>query len=194
MGLVIVVVTSYALGCFVAAYYLARRLDGRDIRTLGSGNAGATNIGRSHGRAAAVTALVLDAAKAAAAVVLARQILPNDWSGMLAVVAVIAGHVWPMQLGFRGGKGVASAIGGFLTADPVASLFVIGIWLVVFATTRRWALSGLVAIGTAPLVFIALRRPWVSILFAALAVIIVFLAHHPRADARRRAAFAENQT
>jgi acyl phosphate:glycerol-3-phosphate acyltransferase len=189
-----VLVTSYALGCVVAAYYLARLLDGRDIRTLGSGNAGATNIGRSHGRAAAVTALVLDAAKAAAAVVLAHQILPNDWSAMLAVVGVIAGHVWPVQLGFRGGKGVASAIGGFLTADPVASLFVIGIWLVVFATTRRWALSGLVAIGTAPLVFIALRRPWPSILFAALAVIIVFLAHHPRADARRRAAFAENQT
>lgn len=188
----LVVVSSYALGCLVAAYYVARRLDGSDIRRLGSGNAGATNVGRSHGRAAAAVALLCDAAKAVAAVALARYLLPTEWSGSLAIAAVIAGHVWPFQLDFRGGKGVASALGGFVTADPIASLMTLAVGLVVVAITRRYTFSGLLALAIAPLSLVMLHRTWPTILFATLAVSIVFLAHHPRADARRRAAFAES--
>lgn len=191
LRILLVVASSYLLGCIVAGYYVGRMLDGSDVRRRGTGNAGARNVARTHGRVAAAVTLTVDAAKGAAAVLLARQILAVEWIGALALVAVVAGHVWPVQLGFRGGKGVASAIGGFLTADPMAAIVTIGVGLGVFLVTRRFSRSGLVAIGFAPVSLVLLQRDWLSVAFVTLAVMIVLLAHHPRADARRRAAFAE---
>lgn len=191
LRLVGVTVTSYLLGCVVAGYYVGRTLDGSDIRRVGSGNAGARNVARAHGRFAAGITLLLDAAKAAAAVFIARALVPLEWAGWLALVTVIVGHVWPVQLGFRGGKGVAPALGAFLTADILAATVTVAAGLLVFLITRRFTFSGLVAFAVAPLSLVALHRSWQAVVLATIGVAIVLLAHHPYADARRRAAFAE---
>jgi glycerol-3-phosphate acyltransferase PlsY len=185
-----VIALSYFLGCIVAGYYVARLRDGTDIRRTGSGNAGARNVARSHGWLAAAVTLLLDAAKAAAAVLIGRALMPVEWAVWVAIIAVVAGHVWPVQLGFRGGKGVAPALGGFLTADITAAALTLGVGLIVLAITRRFTLSGLLALALAPLSLVVLDRGWQVVVLATIAVAIVLLAHHPRADARRRAAFA----
>jgi acyl phosphate:glycerol-3-phosphate acyltransferase len=189
--LLAVIVLGYLLGCIVAGYYVARLRDGTDIRRTGSGNAGARNVARAHGRLAAGVTLLIDAAKAAAAVLIARALLPVEWGVWVALIAVIAGHVWPVQLGFRGGKGVASAVGGFLAADIVAAAVTLGLGLIVLLITRRFTFSGLLALAVAPLSLVVLGRSWQTVVLATFGVAIVLLAHHPRADARRRAAFAE---
>ena len=190
LRLLAVIALSYLLGCIVAGYYVARLRDGSDIRRTGSGNAGARNVGRTHGWLAAAVTLLIDAAKGAAAVLIGRALYPVEWVVWVALVAVIAGHVWPVQLGFRGGKGVASALGAFLTADLTAAALTLGLGLLVLLITRRFTFSGLLALAVAPLSLLVLGRGWQAIVLATLAVAIVLLAHHPRADARRRAAFA----
>lgn len=189
--LLIVIALSYLLGCLVAGYYLGRLLDGSDIRRTGSGNAGARNVARAHGWLAAGVTLLVDAAKAAAAVLIGRALLPVEWGVWAALIAVIAGHVWPVQLGFRGGKGVASALGGFLAADVMAAALTSGVGLIVLLVTRRFTFSGLLAFAVAPLALLVLDRGWQAVVLATIGVAIVLLAHHPRADTRRRAAFAE---
>jgi len=116
---------AYGLGCLNAGYYLLRWRDGRDIRQLGSGNAGARNVGRLLGRRAFALVFALDAAKGVLAVLIAWWWAP----GIAAACAVIAtlGHVFPAQLGFRGGKGVATAIGGGATLAVVASPLATGL-------------------------------------------------------------------
>ncbi len=115
---------AYGLGCLNAGYYLLRWRDGRDIRQLGSGNAGARNVGRVLGRQGFVLVFVLDAAKGALAVTAAHHGAPEV--AALSAVVVTLGHVYPLQLDWRGGKGVATAIGALLalvwTFRPINTL------------------------------------------------------------------------
>lgn len=110
--------TAYALGCIVAAYYVVRLRSGKDVRESGSGNAGARNVYRGGDHAGAALTLAWDVAKGALAIVAARAIAPDDLTLAIAFVAVIVGHIWPAQLRFHGGKGVAPAIGGALLLLP----------------------------------------------------------------------------
>lgn len=181
----VVAAISYALGCFVTAYYLGHLLDGRDIRQSGSGNAGARNVQRLHGSVPAATTLVADAAKAVAAVLIARALLATEWGAWLAVVGVLAGHIWPVQLGFRGGKGVASALGGFFATDLLAACLTSAAGLLLYAITGRFVRSGLLALAAAPLIMFVLGRAWQSVLLAVIAAALVLVAHHPSIDRRR---------
>jgi acyl phosphate:glycerol-3-phosphate acyltransferase len=103
---------AYGLGCLNAGYYLLRWRDGRDIRQLGSGNAGARNVGRVLGRQGFALVFVLDAAKGVLAVTAAPHWAPEV--AALCALLVTLGHVYPVQLNWRGGKGVATAIGALL--------------------------------------------------------------------------------
>ena len=107
----VAVAGAYLLGCFASGYYLVRWRLGRDIRDLGSGSIGARNVGRNLGPAGFALTLLLDLAKGAVAVELPAQLHATAWARALALAAVVAGHVWPVQLGFRGGKGVAPSVG-----------------------------------------------------------------------------------
>jgi acyl phosphate:glycerol-3-phosphate acyltransferase len=127
---VIAVVAGYLIGSIPFALLLARRR-GIDIRRAGSGNVGATNVLRTVGARAAVVTLLLDAAKGVAAVVLARQLSDDVGVAVVAALAAIAGHAYPVWLGFHGGKGVATAAGAFSVLAPVA----LGIALMTFAIT-----------------------------------------------------------
>ena len=110
------VVLSYLLGCLNAGYYYVRLVHGKDIRLAGSGTAGARNAGRLFGNRVFALVFLGDAAKGAAATAVGLSLGPE--SGALCAIAVVVGHIWPVQLGFRGGKGIASAMGALLLLAP----------------------------------------------------------------------------
>ena len=141
---------SYAIGCVNAAYYLLRLRSGADIRVLGSGNAGARNAGRLLGRPTFFLVLLFDAARGVLAVWGAYQLGLGDGGAIAAALAVTAGHVWPVQLGFRGGKGVSVAAGALLVLDGWLVLGASAVFGLAFGWRRRVTPSGLVAIATIP--------------------------------------------
>jgi glycerol-3-phosphate acyltransferase PlsY len=168
---------AYLLGSVPTAYLLVRSIRGVDIRTLGSGNVGATNAGRALGRWGFVSTLLGDIAKGAVAILLAQRIAPDGAAVWAAVPSVIVGHVWPITLRFRGGKGVGPGIGALLVADPVLLAIGVAVFVALFGTSRRYQLSGLSSIVVLPFVAMALRSSRVELLGVALTVGLVLVAH-----------------
>lgn len=178
--LLIALATSYALGCVVSAYYLVRIVAGADIRAEGSGTAGARNTLRAHGRALGAAVFLLDAAKGAAAVILAQRLAGTEWAWYLALACAIAGHLWPAQLGFRGGKGAATLAGGLLRADWRVALLTLAIALLIFGGTRRFTRSGLVGTSLVPLVLLATRHGISVAVASMIPACLVLVAHRPQ--------------
>ncbi len=172
----LLVLLAYLIGSLSFALLLVRWRTGRDIRTEGSGNAGATNVLRSHGKALGITVAVLDIAKGAFPVWLVRQVTADPRYAAAAGLAAILGHVFPLYSGFRGGKGVATAIGAFLVLAPLAALVSVAIFVVVVAITRYVSLGSMLSMALLPpvagLLFHA-RQP-ILIAAAATAVLVIF--------------------
>lgn len=148
---------AYALGCLSPGHLLARAR-GLDLRKAGSGSTGARNAGRLLGRKAFVLVFLLDGAKGALAVGLAWAFGPPG-ADALALVAVVAGHVWPAPLGFRGGRGVSPAVGGLLVLSwKLTGLLALPL-LLGWALARSFKRGGLLAAVAAPPLAFALRRP-----------------------------------
>lgn len=141
---------GYLLGSISFAVLLVRWRYRKDIRTEGSGNAGATNVLRVHGRGLAAGVALLDVAKGTAAVLLARLVTADPRYAAAAGFAAILGHVFPLYYGFRGGKGVATAVGVFLALAPLAILACLGVFLVIVAATRYVSLGSVVAMALLP--------------------------------------------
>jgi len=141
---------SYVLGCFSTGYYLVRRQTGQDIRELGSGSTGARNAGRVLGRRGFMWTAAGDLAKGGLAVWLALALTGNDRVGLLAWVAVVTGHIWPAQLGLRGGKGVSTSLAGLLVYDWRLALIYILFFLAGVALTRRMVAASLAAFALLP--------------------------------------------
>jgi len=181
--LIAVLAGCYILGCFLAAYYVTRWRHGVDIRASGSGNAGARNMARVHGMPYAVLTLVLDGAKGAIAVWAGIYFVGFEWAGVLALLAAMVGHIWPMQLGFRGGKGVATGLGGILFLDPLAVLALIGVGLIAYGLTRNFFRSGLLAIGLAAPMLVLFRHDVVTAGLVAVTSLLCLTMNHPRFDA-----------
>lgn len=165
---------SYLIGSIPFSYLIARACKGVDIRQTGSGNVGATNVWRTAGPAAGMAALAADAAKGVAAVFLARS-LGGPSLVALAAAAVLAGHSWPVFLGFKGGKMIATAAGVVLAISPPTLCAVLVIWLLVLAASRYVSLSSITAAVSLPvvMVFFKLERPyiWLGVFAAAFAVL-----------------------
>jgi glycerol-3-phosphate acyltransferase PlsY len=147
---------AYLLGSIPFGYLLVRLFRKQDIRATGSGNIGATNVVRSGAKGLGILTLLLDLLKAFAAVKLALHLAPGapGFPSDLAVaagIAAILGHVFPVWLGFKGGKGVASALGVFLALAPLAALCALGVFIVIFAITRFVSLASIVAAFTMPI-------------------------------------------
>jgi len=136
---------AYFLGCLATGYYLVRWRTGQDLRELGSGTLGATNTGRILGPAGFLATAMGDVAKGVLAVWVARHFTKNDYLAALAMLAVVAGHVWPAQLRFRGGKGIATSGGVVLAWVPAAALTAVATWGVVLALSRYVSLASIVA-------------------------------------------------
>lgn len=175
--LLALVVGSYTVGGFVAAYYLVRWRTGTDIRAVGSGNAGARNAARVVGRAGFAVALILDAGKGALVTWTALQLGPHPLGSALAMLAVVAGHIWPAQLGFRGGKGAATSLGVMLVLDTMAALLAVGAGVILLAATRRFTPSGLAAVAIAPLAAGWTGNPALHLVALAGIAVLVLFAH-----------------
>ncbi|MCB0882135.1 MAG: glycerol-3-phosphate 1-O-acyltransferase PlsY [Thermoleophilia bacterium] len=181
MNEAIAVAAAYLLGSIPFAY-LAGRMKGVDIRTVGSKNVGATNVFRTLGRGIGITVMALDIAKGLAAVLLAKGITDPHWD-LAAAAAAILGHVFPVWLRFRGGKGVATAGGTILALTPLPALIVLVIWFVVIAATRYVSLGSILAAIAFPPLLIAFREPWAVLLFGTVAAAVVVWKH--RANIQR---------
>ncbi|HSC90737.1 MAG TPA: glycerol-3-phosphate 1-O-acyltransferase PlsY [Gaiellaceae bacterium] len=182
---------GYILGSMPWGYWLPRLLRGVDIRTLGSGNPGATNVWRSLGFRFGIAVAVLDIAKGAAAALLGMW-LGGDLVGVLAGVAAMVGHWRPLFLGFqRGGKMVATTGGVALAVAPLAALSAAGVWLVVFFVSRYASLASIVAAVSLPLWALLFDSSWPVVAFTAGAALAIIVLH--RTNVRRLLAGEENR-
>jgi glycerol-3-phosphate acyltransferase PlsY len=168
----------YLLGCFSTGYYLVRERTGRDIRELGSGSTGARNAGRLLGRSGFVLTMLGDFAKGALAVGGALALTGSERVELLAWVAVVAGHVWPVQLGFRGGKGVSTSLMGLLILDWRLALIYCLVFGAVFAVGRRSVAASLAAFAALPAAAFGLGADPVEICVISVVAGMIILAHH----------------
>ncbi len=158
---IVTLVAAYLLGSIPFGYLLVRLARNEDIRDTGSGNIGATNVARSGAKGLAVATLVLDALKGFVAVTLARTLVlhyssyPSGYDLVaLAGLFAVIGHVFPVWLGFRGGKGVATALGVFFALTPFAALLLVVLFAAVVALTRIVSLASLIAAVCYPVIAI----------------------------------------
>lgn len=181
---------SYLLGSVSFSVLIVRILQGLDVRTVGSGNAGATNVLRAAGKGPAILALVLDIAKGVTAVVVPRLFSAPPAVVGAAAVAVVLGHVFPLFFGLRGGKGVATAAGALGALSPWAMLIGLLVFLAVVSWKRYVSLGSIVTAATFPLWLYVVQRlglgefggGWWMLASAAIAILVVF---KHRANLRR---------
>ncbi len=177
------VLLAYLLGSIPFGYVVARYLYRVDIRSVGSGNIGATNVYRNLGWAAGVLTVVGDLGKGVLPVILARSAdIEPQWPAVVGLAAVL-GHCFPLFLRFRGGKGVTTTVAILLTLSPKVFLIFIIIWLVVLLLQGRMSLASLTAAAATPLFSELTRNPVPGMLtFSWMAAVIIFLRHHENID------------
>jgi acyl phosphate:glycerol-3-phosphate acyltransferase len=191
----IVAVIAYLLGSIPFGYLLVRIFRGEDIRQTGSGNIGATNVARSGAKGLGIATLALDAIKGALAVWFAAILAGSKYNlcgdffqhpcapalrlMSLAALAAVLGHVFPVWLRFKGGKGVATALGVFCVLFPKAILVALAIFILVVAVTRYVSLGSILGAISFPIAAYFLQdSDWLSLLLASAVALIVVLKHH----------------
>jgi glycerol-3-phosphate acyltransferase PlsY len=190
METALLVVAGYLAGSLPFGYWVGRA-KGLDVRTIGSGNIGATNVWRALGWKYGLPVVLLDVAKGFVPALLG-VLLVDDLAGVLAGAAAMLGHWRPLFLGFaRGGKTVAAAGGVFFAVAPVVGLATLVVWVVVFVATRYASVASIVAAIGTPFLCVALGEPWPVIVFASAAAAVVVVLH--RANLRRLRAGTENR-
>ncbi len=160
VAILLLVLAGYLLGTIPFGLILARAIGGKDVRQQGSGNIGATNVSRVAGPLAGILTLVLDAGKGAAAVCLAARFTGYSARAMIFTgLAALIGHCFPVWLGFKGGKGVATALGAFASLCPLAALAGFALFVLVFLFWRYVSLASLSAAAAMPLLVYFLWAP-----------------------------------
>ena len=191
MDKIILVVVAYLLGSIPFGYLIVRGKSGADIRETGSGGTGATNVSRRIGRVAGVLTLLLDAAKGCVAVLIAKSFGGDDWVIAAAAIAALVGHIFPVWLGFRGGKGVATGVGIFVVLAPVALLGAGVVFVAIVLLTRYVSLGSITAAVLIPvLVWVQSDSPTLLVAAIVGAALIVF-AH--RGNIQRLASGTESR-
>ena len=173
--LLLCAVMGYLLGSIASGMILARVMNLGDLRSIGSGNIGATNVLRTGNKLAAALTLLFDGAKGAVAVLIARKIGGED-AAQIAGLAAFIGHCYPVWLGFKGGKGVATFLGLWLALAWPVGLACCAVWLLTAMVTRISSLSALVAAASALIWAIVFDRAE-TVLLGALVVVLVFWRH-----------------
>ena len=172
-----VVAGAYALGCVAGGYYLVRWTTGLDMRRIGSGSVGARNVSSVLGAKGFLATLAWDVAKGTLAVWAAGRLTGDPRMEAIAWVAVLLGHLWPVQLGFRGGKGVATSLGGLLVYEPQLLLALGLLFLPPWALLRRTILPGMIAYALLPAASWFLDHGPVRVAVVALVSALVLFAH-----------------
>ena len=173
----LVILAGYVLGCFASGYYLVRWWTGQDVRLSGSGSVGATNVARILGRPGFFLTVLFDFSKGALAVWLADYFRINSVGVVLTMLAVVAGHIWPVQLWFRGGKGVAAGLGALVAYHYVIALTFAGLFLILFAVLRNFVLAGLAAFAIVPLALFGMDFPLDSVFGLSAMGVLILIAH-----------------
>ncbi len=202
----IVAVVAYLLGSIPFGYLLVKIFRGQDIRLSGSGNIGATNVARSGARGLGAVTLLLDVGKGLLAVGLAWLLARSAYNvcanaaacvpvwHLMAIAAffAVAGHVFPVWLKFKGGKGVATALGVFALLFPKAVLVSLVVFIIVLALSRYVSLGSILAAALFPIAAYFFSHPdWISLLLVAAAAALVIVKHHQ--NIRRLLAGNENR-
>ena len=185
-----VLLAAYLVGSIPFSYIIARRR-GVDVRTVGSGNVGATNVMRSVGRGAGLAAFALDFLKGTVATLVAMSIEGDGALPALAAAAAVLGHMYPVWLRFRGGKGVATGAGAFLPLVPLATVAALAAFGLALAVTRYVSVSSLVGCATLAALAFALRGPSPVALAATATALLVLWKH--RANLARIARGTESR-
>jgi glycerol-3-phosphate acyltransferase PlsY len=180
VSLIVAALLGYLLGSVPYGLILTRAAGLGDIRAIGSGNIGATNVLRTGNKALAAATLALDALKGVAALLLARWAWGED-AALVAGVAAMAGHAFPAWLGFKGGKGVATGAGVLLAAQWWLGLVALVVWLGVFAATRISSAGALAACAVAPVAALVAGDAKLAAFAAALAALITW-RHRPNIE------------
>lgn len=194
----LVLLAAYLLGSIPFGYLLVRFVRKEDIRAVGSGNIGATNVARSGAKGLGILTLLLDLGKGLVAVLIASHFFPGSPGGpsslaVGAAVLAVLGHVFPVWLGFRGGKGVATALGVFIALAPRVALAAVGVFLLVVLLSRIVSLASIVAAVSLP-VFAVLLSPDRSPIYigGVLFIVVLVIAKH-RANIGRLLAGTESR-
>ena len=183
-SLALVAVAGYLLGSIPFGVLITRAAGTGDVRTIGSGNIGATNVLRTGRKDLALATLLLDAGKGAVALLVARWLFNSDLAGAIGGGAAFLGHLYPVWLRFKGGKGVATFFGLMLAAHWPLGLMAGATWLIVAFLLRYSSLAALVAAAAAvvcamlPLSFAGLPAPAPIILLAVFTAVLIYLRHH----------------
>ena len=184
----LIITASYFFGSIPTGYLLVRFIRKEDIRTVGSGNIGATNVLRSGGKGLGAATFLLDMLKGCAAVWLgalaAPMLMPHSSLRnveALAALCAVLGHMFPVWLRFRGGKGVATGFGVFLVAAPLAALAAISVFFLVLYFSRFVSLASILGAASFPLFALFLdqgARPWFFIAVQVAVALLIILKHH----------------
>jgi len=161
LRIALILAVAYLIGSIPSGYLIVRATEGEDVREKGSGGTGATNVSRSAGKGAGILTLILDVIKGVFVVFLAGILSDGlfpyaDWTIAFAGVLAILGHIFPVWLRFRGGKGVATALGVFLMLEPIVVVIALVVFAITFALTRYVSLASLVAISSITIAILAL--------------------------------------
>ncbi len=182
-GFIVTALIAYLFGSIPFGLLLTRAAGLGDIRSIGSGNIGATNVLRTGNKPLAAATLLLDAGKAIVAVLVTRTLLHNPdvpvgggeaWPLYLAAIAVFAGHCFPVWLQFKGGKGVAVMIGALLVLSWPVGLIFCAVWLLIAFTRKMSSLAALTAAATAPIFAYVFVDEWLAATVAVLAILLFF--------------------
>ena len=168
---------GYLLGSTPSGYLAGRWLKGIDLRECGSGSTGATNVLRNVGKGPALVVFLIDVGKGALAVLLAKTLGLSDWLQVLAGLAALAGHIWPVWLGWKGGKAVATGFGMFLGLAWPVGLACFGLFMAVISIFRIVSLSSVVAALGLPLLMLAAGQSSAYVVVSLVASLMVLWRH-----------------
>ncbi|MEK6790557.1 MAG: glycerol-3-phosphate 1-O-acyltransferase PlsY [Deltaproteobacteria bacterium] len=178
----LLIVAAYLLGSVPTGVVVARLFGGTDPRTTGSGNIGATNVGRSAGKAAGIVTLIGDVLKGAIPVLLAFYLHPNAAFVSIVGIAVLVGHVFSVFLRFKGGKGVATACGVMLVVSPVATLIAIVVFVLIAALTRYVSIASMTAAIAIPVILVMLPGKAAFVPLGAAVCVLIIIKHRENVE------------
>lgn len=190
IGFIIGIILSYCIGSIPFGFLIVKIVKSQDIRKIGSGNIGATNVFRATGKYWGITTLILDALKGLIAVVFVSNLalaipgsINHTTMRIFCAIAVVCGHNWTLFLNFNGGKGMATTLGaliGFAVVVPeilITLIICLAAWGISFYLTRYVSLSSLLSAFLAPIILLVLRAPWQIVIFGAVLCIFIFFRH-----------------
>lgn len=181
---IVLILSAYIVGNFLTAYFIGRIFYKQDVKSIGSGNPGARNVGRLFGKKAFIFTFLGDASKGAIMVLLAKWLDLSITIQFIVLLVVVLGHLYPIFFRFKGGKGLSTFIGGLLACQPLLFLAFVGLFLIYFIISRSLTLGGMTAIASLPFIMVFFSYDFTNILIVA--VLSIFLIYSSRENIKEK--------